>query len=194
MEQPEAKHSESKQPEQVFPVLQTPRLTLGELQEGHTEALHKIWTDPKVLEYLVLDPFTEMEQSREMIRILRGLFPASEGIRWALIRKTSGEVLGTCGLHKWDKEHHRAEIGYEITSRAWRQGLMSEALEAALGYAFSSMECNRVEALVTLGNKASRGILEKTGFTLEGTLRQYEWARGKFQDQWIFSLLREEWP
>jgi ribosomal-protein-alanine N-acetyltransferase len=55
------------------------------------------------------------------------------------------------------------------------------------------MECNRVEALATLGNKASRGILEKTGFTLEGTLRQYEWARGKFQDQWIFSLLKEEW-
>jgi hypothetical protein len=62
-----------------------------------------------------------------------------------------------------------------------------------LGHAFTSMECNRVEALATLGNKASRGILEKTGFTLEGTLRQYEWARGKFQDQWIFSLLKEEW-
>lgn len=176
-----------------FPVLQTPRLLLSELDKEHVEALHKIWTDPKVLEYLVLDPFTEPEQSRDMIDLLRGLFPASQGIRWALIRKTSGEVLGTCGLHKWDKEHHRAEIGYELTSRAWRQGLMSEALEAALEYAFTSMECNRVEALVTVGNKASRGILEKTGFTLEGTLRQYERARGKFQDQWIFSLLRKEW-
>jgi len=180
------------QPKPVFPVLQTPRLILGELEESHAEALHAIWTDSRVLEYLVLDPFTELTQTKEMIALLQGLFAASQGIRWVLIHKPDGKILGTCGFHKWSREHHRAEMGYELASHAWRQGFMSEALEAALEYGFTEMECNRVEALVTLGNQGSRGILEKKGFTLEGTLRQYEWARGKFQDQWIFSLLREE--
>ncbi|HPJ26821.1 MAG TPA: GNAT family protein [Synergistaceae bacterium] len=176
-----------------FPVLQTPRLVLSELDESHAETLHKIWTDPRVLEYLVLDPFTELEQTREMISLLQGLHASGEGIRWGLIRESDGNILGTCGFHKWDREHHRVEIGYELTSDAWRHGFMSEAVRGALQYGFTEMDCNRVEALVTVGNKASSGFLKKNGFTLEGTLRQYEWARGKFQDQWMFSLLREEW-
>ncbi len=69
---------------------------------------------------------------------------------------------------------------------------MSEAVSAALEYAFDTMALNRIEALVTAGNERSRRFLEKTGFTLEGTLRQYELARGSHQDQWMFSLLREE--
>ena len=176
-----------------FPVLQTSRLILSELRESHAETLHEIWTDPRVLEYLVLDPFTERKQTLDMISLLQGLHLSGEGIRWALVRKSDEKILGTCGFHKWDQEHRRAEIGYELTSRAWRQGFMGEAVRAALQYGFTEMDCNRVEALVTVGNRASSGFLEKNGFTLEGTLRQYEWARGKFQDQWMFSLLRKEW-
>jgi ribosomal-protein-alanine N-acetyltransferase len=101
-------------------------------------------------------------------------------------------VLGTCGFHNWKKEHGRAEMGYELDSRMWRQGFMSEAVSAALEYGFGPMGLNRVEALVTEGNQRSRGFLEKAGFTLEGTLRQYEWARGRYQDQWMLSLLKED--
>jgi ribosomal-protein-alanine N-acetyltransferase len=67
-----------------------------------------------------------------MIEILRGLFAKGEGIRWAVSLLPDGDVIGTCGLHKWAREHRRAEIGYELDSRHWRQGFMGEALTAAL--------------------------------------------------------------
>lgn len=70
---------------------------------------------------------------------------------------------------------------------------MSEAVSAALAYGFGTMGLNRVEAFVTVGNERSLGFLEKIGFSLEGTLRQYEFARGRYQDQWILSLLKKEW-
>ena len=175
-----------------FPVLFTPRLRLCAIESSHAERLHAVWTDPLVIEYLVLDPFTELRQSEEMIGLLQWLRPSGEGVRWAITLRSDGTVLGTCGFHNWKKEHGRAEMGYELDSRMWRQGFMSEAVFAALEYGFGTMELNRVEALVTEGNQRSRGFLEKAGFTLEGTLRQYEWARGRYQDQWMFSLLKED--
>ena len=176
-----------------FPVLSTPRLRLRDIAASDAERLYSVWTDPLVIEYLVLEPFTGLEQTFEMISLLQGLRSSGEGIRWAIIRGEDELVLGTCGFHNWKKEHARAEMGYELDSRMWRRGLMSEAVSAALAYGFAKMELNRVEAFVTAGNERSLGFLEKTGFTLEGTLRGYEFARGRYQDQWVFSLLKEEW-
>lgn len=180
-------------PKGSFPELSTARLDLKALDPGQAPRLHEIWTDPRVIEYMVLDPFTKMEQTCEMIGTLGELHEAGLGIRWAVILRDGGTVLGTCGFHNWRREHHRAEIGYELDSRCWRQGFMGEAVSAALEHGFGTMELNRIEAFVTVGNRLSWGFLRKMGFTLEGTLRAYEWARGGHQDQWVFSLLREEW-
>ena len=70
---------------------------------------------------------------------------------------------------------------------------MTEAVSSALDYGYRVMGLNRIEAFVTVGNRRSFSFLEKAGFSLEGTLRHYERARGQFQDQWVFSLLRDEW-
>lgn len=176
-----------------FPEFLTPRLTLREIRDEDTPRLHTIWTDSLVTRYLVLDPFTEIQQTREMISILKALYPSGEGCRWALSIPANQEVIGTCGFHNWKKEHARAEIGYEMDPRYWGQGLMSEAVLTMLEYGFTEMGLNRVEAFVTVGNRKSLSFLERNGFTREGTLRHYERARGCYQDQWICSLLKQDW-
>jgi len=176
-----------------FPELATPRLNLTAIIPDHAAQLHETWTDPQVLEYLVLEPFTKIAQTREMMCILQKLFPSGEGIRWAIALHQEEKILGTCGFHNWKKEHARAELGYELDSRHWRKGLMTEALSPVLDYGYREMGLNRVEAFVTVGNQRSLAFLQKAGFTLEGTLRHYEWAREQFQDQWVFSLLKNEW-
>lgn len=176
-----------------FPEFVTTRLKLHEIREEDAIRLHAIWTDSLVTRYLVLDPFTEIHQTREMISILKALYPSGEGCRWALSIPAGQEIIGTCGFHNWKKEHARAEIGYEMDPRYWGQGLMREAVLAILEYGFTEMGLNRVEAFVTAGNVKSLSFLERNGFIREGTLRQYEWARGCHQDQWICSLLKQDW-
>lgn len=176
-----------------FPEITTPRLCLTAISANHAAQLHEVWTDPHVLKYMVLEPFTEIAQTQEMMCILQGLFPSGEGIRWAIALRPGTDILGTCGFHNWKKEHARAELGYELDSRYWRKGLMTEAIFPVLDYGFREMGLNRVEAFVTVGNQRSLAFLEKTGFSLEGTLRHYEWARAQFQDQWVFSVLKKEW-
>jgi hypothetical protein len=42
-------------------------------------------------------------------------------------------------------------------------------------------------------NKASQRVLEKTGFKREGTIRKAGFVRGHWQDDYLYSIIREEW-
>lgn len=176
----------------AFPAIETERLILREIVAADAAVLHRYWSDDDVTEYMVLDPFEKIEDTIQMIVLLAGLFADDSGIRWAVVRKEDGVVIGTCGFHNLKPEHFRAEMGYEIGKEYWGQGLMSESIKAILDYGYETMDFNRVEAFVNEGNSRSLRLLEKIGFRLDGTLREYEFARGRFVDQHCLSLLRKQ--
>lgn len=176
----------------TFPVIVTARLSLRELSPDDAAVLHKYWSDKAVTEYMVLDAFENIGTTERMIDLLAKLAHDGAGIRWAISLKAGGRVIGTCGFHNIKAEHSRAEMGYEMGKEYWGRGLMSEALQAILRHGYEVMDFNRVEAFVNVGNARSVQILRRLGFTLDGTLREYEYARGRFVDQHCFSLLKRD--
>lgn len=177
----------------LHPTLETRRLQLRPLRAEDATELFVHWSDEEVTRWMTSDPFLELAQAKEMLELLRGLFEARQGIRWAIVERAGGKVIGTCGFHRLSLEHRRAEAGYELGRDWWRKGLATEALSAALDWAFGAAGLNRVEAFVTSGNLASAGLLESLGFAREGTLRDYEFARGRFIDEWCYGLLGRDW-
>lgn len=175
----------------IFPTRETSRLLLRELSSEDAGVLHQYWSDLTVTEYM-LETFKTMEQTRNMIELLKSLPDNNLGFRWAITSKDSGKVFGTCGFHNVRPEHYRAEMGYELGKEYWGQGIMAEALTAILNYGFDTLQYNRIEAFVNFGNKRSVRILEKMGFQLDGLLRNYEFAGGKFLDQYCYSLLKSD--
>ena len=176
-----------------FPTIKTERLILRQLLTEDAVILQQYWSDPAVTEYLTLEPFKELQEAVVMIELLNSLPESNQGIRWVITSRLEGKVLGTCGFHNYNPEHSRAEMGYELGQAYWRQGFMTEALTAILHYGFEKMAYNRIEAFVNVGNIKSTGTLEKMGFKLDGLLREYEFARGKFVDQYCYSLLKSEY-
>ena len=78
-----------------------------------------------------------------------------------LVDKSSDSIIGKCGIHNWNMEHKRAEIGYVMEDENYkRKGLMSEALGAIIEYGFTKLNLHRIEALVGTGNTASLRIME----------------------------------
>lgn len=175
-----------------FPTLETDRLLLRELADRDAAVLHQYWSDSAVTEFFTEEPFATVEKSLNMVILLKELFRAEQGIRWGITDKKNGRILGTCGFHNIKPEHYRAEMGYELGKEYWRQGIMSEALKAIIAYGFQTMRLNRMEAFVNFGNIRSMGILKKMGFNQDGLLRNYEFARGKFLDQYCYSLLKAD--
>jgi ribosomal-protein-alanine N-acetyltransferase len=179
----------------AFPVLQTERLVLRAVTPADTDAMYRIMSDPRVVHFFGTAPMESPEKAAERIARIEASFAEQEGIRWAITRRGSDELLGTCGFWRLFKPHFRAEIGYELAPEAWGQGIMPEAVAAALAFGFSKMGLHSVEANIHPDNAASRRVLEKLGFVQEGYFREsyYEAREGIFTDAAVFSLLRSWW-
>lgn len=173
--------------------LETERLILRPLTPKDTDFVYQHFSDPAVSRYLLdEEPPTRRDQAVELIQFY--LDPIGKTYnRWGIVWKATDALVGTCGYHKWHRQHRRAEIGYDLGQAHWGQGMMAEALHAMLGHGFEEMGLNRVEALVHPENGRSIGLLEKLGFQREGLLRQYYNRGGEFFDHMLLSLLRGEW-
>ena len=87
----------------------------------------------------------------------------------------------------------QADIGYWLGVPFWNQGYMTDAVRLVCHLSFKYLEVVRVYATVMVGNMGSRRVLEKNGFSVDGTLRQHVIKRGEWRDEWFLSLLRSEW-
>jgi [ribosomal protein S5]-alanine N-acetyltransferase len=179
----------------TFPILETERLRLRRVVAADAGAWLAVWNDPDVMRYLVEfdEGRTDIDEVNGIIAWCDDIFAKQTGMRWAITLKPDDTLIGTCGFHLYSARDRWAEIGYELGRAYWRQGIMREALGAVLAFGFGPMNLHRVEANVTVGNEASAGILRRLGFTLEGTWREKEYARGRFHDLWQFGLLEQEY-
>lgn len=84
-----------------------------------------------------------------------------------------------------------AEIGYLLHPRCASQGIMTQAVGQMCALAFARFDLLRITGLVFAPNAASRRVLEKNGFALEGTLRDSAFKDGRAYDLCVYGLLRE---
>jgi [ribosomal protein S5]-alanine N-acetyltransferase len=80
-------------------------------------------------------------------------------------------------------------LGYWIGAPHARQGLMTAAVRAIVGYGFTTLRLHRIEASCLPNNRASIRLLERTGFTKEGYARAYLRINGIWQDHLLYALL-----
>ncbi len=83
-----------------------------------------------------------------------------------------------------------AVIGYSLDEELVGQGLMREALERILRYAFEDLQLHRVMAAYRPENDRSAAVLERLGFEKEGFARDYLFIDGAWRDHVLTSLIR----
>jgi [ribosomal protein S5]-alanine N-acetyltransferase len=174
---------------QNFPQLETERLTLRQTTYKDAEAIFAIFSDPKVTQFHNLDTFVHIDEAIATIERRKKGFERDLGIRWGIARKQDNVLIGSCGF-TWIKEANAAEIGYELSSQFWKQGIMSEALRSILHYGFENKGLDFVVAKVMLENLASKKLLEKLGFSSQGILKQHGFWKGKHHDLERFVLTK----
>jgi len=103
-------------------------------------------------------------------------------IWWAFYCLRSGKPFGYGGLFEIDLENKRAEIGYGLLKEFWGRGFASSIVEIITRYGFEELKLHRIYGLVDPDNMASLRVLEKNGYSNEGTMHDFFFARGKFFD------------
>lgn len=82
-------------------------------------------------------------------------------------------------------------LGYWIGQPFAGRGLGTAAVRAMVGYAFDELKLHRVEAACVPRNAASRRVLEKAGFVLEGQARAYLKINGAWADHLLFGVVND---
>jgi len=111
----------------------------------------------------------------------------------ALFPKVDGEVIGQADLHGIDHFNRRCELGIEIGREYWGKGFGQDTVRTLVEYAFEHLNMNRVGLQVLAEDPRAVGAYRKAGFVEEGRIRQHAWVRGRYEDELVMSVLREEW-
>ncbi len=85
------------------------------------------------------------------------------------------------------------EIGYRIIPSERRKGYTTEATRLVLDFLFTTKDIERIESVTDVENLPSQRVLEKNGFKREGELRKRFFNKGQYRNEYMYSLLREEW-
>jgi RimJ/RimL family protein N-acetyltransferase len=130
-------------------------------------------------------PYTR-EDAERWIAHARATAPATD-----LAVTLEGRVIGGVGLERGsDVGRLCAEVGYWLGRMHWGHGYASEAVAAFAGYAFATFPLERLQAWVFAPNQASRRVLEKCGFRLEGVARRSVLKDHRFLDACLYARLR----
>jgi RimJ/RimL family protein N-acetyltransferase len=115
-------------------------------------------------------------------------------LRPFIIEKKDGNKIGFIAhFHVLHPSGSKLEIGYALIPSERGKGYCTEAIQIMLDFLFLSRETMRIQATTDTRNLASQKVLEKTGFKKEGTLRKFMFVRGELRDEYLYSILREEW-
>lgn len=178
--------------EKEFPLIETRRLILRKVTIEDAGDMFTYLSDTDVVKPMGLYPCQSENEVWDEIKWYESIFKEGTGIRWGITLKESGKVIGSCGFLNMVTKHHRAEIGYELNKDHWGKGIASEALEAVVKYGYRHFHLERIEALIEPANSPSYKLVEKQGFRREGLLRHYEYTCGKFDDLYMYSLIKED--
>ena len=110
--------------------------------------------------------------------------------RWVLLlRGDPGRIVGRVNFTQVVRGPFQScMLGYAIDAQCQGRGLMHEALEAALSYAFEVMRLHRVQANHLPDNLRSARLLQRLGFRVEGLARDYLYINGAWRDHVLTAL------
>lgn len=148
--------------------LETSRLILRQFEEADFERVFLMDSDPEVMKYIGVPPLTDINESKEVIQMIRKQYEENGVGRLAVVEKESGLVVGWSGLKLLTKAvngyQNVLELGYRFVPESWGKGYATEAGIASLNYGFHELNAEVIYAYAHSEHEASNHILRKLGF------------------------------
>ena len=145
-------------------ILETRRLLLRELRQEDFDDACLLLQDPEVM-YAYEGPFSREEVQAWLDKQLHRYREDGFGL-WALVEKSSGALIGQCGLTLQDYKDRRVpEIGYLLRRAYWHRGFAIEAARACKEYAFRTLGFREVYSIIRDTNLPSQQVALRNGMS-----------------------------
>ncbi|QLH84470.1 GNAT family N-acetyltransferase [Halosimplex pelagicum] len=103
------------------------------------------------------------------------------------------EPVGDVSLAPIDDRRDWANLGYAVHPDYQGEGYATEAARLVVDHGFAALGLHRISATIHADNEASKRVVEKLGFTHEGTKRDDDFVDGEYVDREVYAVLSGEW-
>ena len=165
------------------------KFELEEWSEAHVQSVAKYANNEKIAGRL-RDSFPYPYTSEDALWFIRDCMEKEGKTQFGRAIMVNNEAVGSISILFGEDVYCRsAELGYWLGEPFWRKGIMTEAVQKMCEEAFRRYKLIRIYAEPFSTNLASRGVLEKAGFQLEGIKRKSIFKNGCIQDSYLYSIL-----
>nr|WP_272501336.1 50S ribosomal protein L7/L12-serine acetyltransferase [Silvania hatchlandensis] len=174
--------------EEIIPV--TERLELRAADERYASELHKLVVKNRqwLQESLNWPQYVGSEEdSRQNLQSNQMLH--QRGYAKMFLMFNDGALVGVLSFNAIEPLNKTGYIGYWLDEDHQGQGILSQALQAFIGYYVERNEIRRFVIKCRVANHASNQVALRNGFLLEGCLREAEFLNGRFDDQNIYARI-----
>lgn len=173
--------------------IETDRLILMTFCFEDDDAMLEYWVADEKIQSLYSEPvYTTKDAVKELLQTYITSYKKSDYYRWAIILKDNNKCIGQIAYFLMDSKNNFAEIEYCIGSEFQNRGLATEATKAVIAFGFNKINLHKVQICHKSINIPSKRVIEKSGCTYEGTLRDYFYMNGEYVDRLFYSILRSE--
>ena len=155
------------------------RLLFRKINENDQAFIFRGLSDPEVIRYYGIY-YTTYEETKIQMDWYAENESSGIGDYFLICSKPDFEEIGVCGLYHISSQYRKAEIGYWLIPNFQGKGYMTEVLQTLLPYWQKKFNLHRIEAEIEPPNVASKKLLLKNGFELEGRKKDAEIKNGEF--------------
>ena len=140
-------------------------------------------------------PFVEMtKELSDTERFVDSVVNAPEDrFEYVFTIRKQNKLVGIIGFKNTDRLNRITEVGYWLSEKYQKQGIITKALDSVCDFAFKEQGLNRIEIKCAVGNIPSKRIPKRLGFRFEGIERDGELlAENEFTDLEVYSRLKAD--
>jgi RimJ/RimL family protein N-acetyltransferase len=165
---------------------------LRELRTSDASSLFALLTAEEVSRFISPPPSTVEGFERFIAWTLRQR-AAGSYVCFAVTLKGFDTAIGVFQIRESEPGFGTAEWGFAIGSPFWGTGVFVESAKLVMQFAFDTIQVQRLEARAAVQNGRGNGALLKLGAVQEGILRKSFLKNGRYVDQVLYAIVRDDW-
>ncbi|ANY10196.1 spermidine N1-acetyltransferase [Pseudonocardia sp. HH130630-07] len=170
-----------------------PDLRLRALERDDLAFVHELSNDSGIMSYWFEEPYEALVELQDIYD--RHVHDNRERRFVLQLGGPAGDPADRAGLVELveiDYIHRKAEFQIIVHPAFQGRGLAARATAAALDYAFGVLNLHKVYLVVDVENTRAVRAYERTGFTVEGELREEFFASGRYRDAYRMAILQRD--
>ncbi|OLM17043.1 MULTISPECIES: spermidine N1-acetyltransferase [unclassified Pseudonocardia] len=177
----------------------TPDMRLRALERDDLAFVHELSNDSGIMSYWFEEPYEALVELQDIYdRHVHDVRERRFVIQLAAAGGSGDDPAvrdgraGLVELVEIDYIHRKAEFQIIVHPAFQGRGLAARATSAALDYAFGVLNLHKVFLVVDVDNTRAVRAYERTGFVVEGELREEFFASGRYRDAYRMAILQDQ--